>query len=123
MTKHLLERQQKLSGFNDTIIDAIEDKKGIDIVTLDLTEIEDAVADYFIICHGDSDTQVRAIADHVDFRIIEASGEKPWHKEGTNNAEWIILDYVDVVIHVFHREKRGYYQLEELWSDAVITHH
>ncbi len=103
----------------DAIIKGIQEVKGKEIVHLDLRDVGNTVCDHFIICHGDSDTQVEAIASSVDRFGREQAGEKPWHSEGFSNAEWILLDYVDVVVHIFHREKRGYYAIEDLWADAI----
>ena len=102
---------------NRTIIQSIEEKKGETIISLDLRKIEEAVTDFFIICEASSTTQVKAIAENV----IEKTNEKPWHIEGFEHLEWVLLDYVDVVVHIFIKEKRAFYQLEELWSDAVTT--
>ena len=102
------------------MIDAILNKKGREVVALDLRKINEAASDYFIITHGDSSTQVRAIFDSV----VHAAGGKnfvPYHFEGSKNSEWIIVDFVDVVVHIFHREKRDFYALEDLWNDAKLT--
>jgi ribosome-associated protein len=108
---------------NEVILDSISDKKGVDVVTLDLRHIPEAVADTFILCNGTSTTQVRAIAEHVDKNVREKAGEHPWHMEGTANGEWVLIDYVDTVVHVFLPEKRSLYNLEELWADAELTRH
>lgn len=102
-------------------IEGILKIKGKDPVSLDLTEIENAVCKYFIICHGDSNTQVDALANSVIDTVREETGEKVWHKEGLNNATWALLDYSDVVVHIFQKEYREFYKLEELWADAKIT--
>ena len=102
-------------------IAAALDKKAKEVVSLDLRNIQDAVADYFIICHGDSPTQVNAIAENVKVELKKHLGEAPVYSEGMQQAEWVLLDYIDVVLHVFQREKRLFYQLEELWSDGVET--
>lgn len=104
----------------DLVIDAILDKKGQDVVSLDLRDIHDTVADYFIITHGDSSTQVNAIFQSVLEKTKE-SGQLPFHAEGQKNGEWVIADFVDVVVHIFYRERRDFYQLEELWNDAKVT--
>ena len=93
-------------------------KEGEEVVSLDLRKTGDAVADIFIICHATSKTQVKAIADNIDRKIKQHLGENPWHSEGFENFEWIILDYVDIVAHIFLKAKREFYQLEELWQDA-----
>ena len=103
------------------LIGLIQDKKGKSIVSLDLRQIPEAISDYFIICHGDSTTQVKAIVDNVHRKIKEEWGELPHHIEGMSSAEWAIIDYIDVVVHVFLRDRRDYYHLEDLWSDAGIT--
>lgn len=103
----------------ELILKGIEEKKGKDITVLDLTSISHAVCKYFIICSGDSTTQVQAIADSVQDEVLKGCGEKPWHTEGYENREWILVDYADVVVHVFLPEIREFYGLELLWSDAV----
>jgi ribosome-associated protein len=103
----------------DAVIKGIQEVKGKEIVHLDLRHVPNTVCDHFIICHGDSDTQVEAIAASVEKFGWQKAQEHPWHVEGTQNAEWILLDYVDIVVHVFHREKRGFYALEDLWADAI----
>ena len=105
------------------VIEAILKIKGKEVVDLDLSNLSDAVADHFIVCHGDSSTQVNAIADNVYKEVKDALGLLPKGQEGKANAEWIILDYFDVVVHVFYNETREYYQLEELWSDAISEEH
>lgn len=97
------------------------DKKASDVVILDLRDIKHAVADYFVICSGTSDTQIDAISDSVEAEVHKHTKQNPWKREGKNNKEWILIDYVDVVAHVFNKEKREFYALEELWADAVVT--
>ncbi len=104
-------------------VEGILKKKGKDAVSLDLTEIENSVCKYFVICHGDSNTQVEALADSVLETVKEETGEKAWHKEGLNNATWVLLDYSDVVVHIFQKEYRDFYKIEELWADAKLTQH
>lgn len=99
-------------------IEAMEAVKGKEIVTLDLREITTAVTDYFVICHAPSKTQVDAIADKVEEVVFEKTHAKPYHVEGRENTEWILIDFVDVVVHVFLESKREFYKLEELWADA-----
>lgn len=100
-------------------VHGMQEKKGIDIVTMDLRKLKSAFSDFFVICHGGSDRQVEAIADGVEEEIRKATGEKPLHREGGEHAEWILLDYVNVVVHVFQTEKRTFYGIEELWGDAI----
>ena len=111
---------EKLSS---TIVKGMQEKKANDIVLMDLRKIEDAVADYFVICDAISQTQVKAIADHVLAKTQKLTGEKPWHTEGIENQQWVLLDYVNVVVHIFRTPVRNFYQLEELWSDAQIKHY
>ena len=101
-----------------TTIEAMEAVKGKDIVALDLREITTAVTDYFVICHAPSKTQVDAIADRVEEMVFQKTHAKPYHIEGRDNTEWILIDFVDVVVHVFLESARSYYKLEELWADA-----
>ncbi|MFN6178200.1 MAG: ribosome silencing factor [Flavobacteriales bacterium] len=103
----------------DAIVKGIQEVKGKEIVHLDLRGVPNTVCDHFVICHGDSVTQVGAIHDSVERITKELVGETPWHTEGQRNAEWILMDYVDVVVHIFHRDKRGHYALEDLWGDAA----
>lgn len=106
---------------NDLIIDSIQDIKGKNIVKLDLRRLEDSPADFFIICEGDSNTQVKAISDNIQ-RKLKAEGKVlASHVEGERNALWICLDYFNTVVHVFYRETRSFYELESLWSDARFT--
>jgi ribosome-associated protein len=100
------------------IVKGIEDVKGQDIDILDLREIENTVCDYFIICNGTSNTQVNAIVNSIQKIVSKALKEKPWHVEGSDNAEWILIDYVHVVVHVFQKHIREYYDIEGLWGDA-----
>ncbi len=106
----------------DVIISGIQEKKGQRIVSLDMQHIENTVTDHFVICHGSSNTQVESIAETVEKRTREELNEKPWHIEGSDNASWILLDYVDVVAHIFHEEVRDFYDLEGLWADAKVQH-
>lgn len=103
----------------DAVIEGIQEVKGKDIVHLDLRDVPNTVSDHFIICHGDSSTQVGAILRSVEKFALEKAGQKPWHTEGINNAEWMLLDFVDVVVHIFNKEKRSFYALEELWADGA----
>lgn len=105
----------------DQIIDGIEDIKGEEITILDLQNLENSVCDYFVICQGNSNTQVNALAASVEKKVRENLNEKPWHVEGTANAEWILMDYVNVAVHIFQRDVRAFYDLEGLWADAAIT--
>lgn len=103
------------------IIKGIEDVKGENISILDLREIENTVCEYFVVCDGNSNTQVNAISGSIQKKVSKALKDKPWHVEGENNAEWVLLDYVNVVVHVFQKQVRDFYNLESLWGDAKIT--
>jgi ribosome-associated protein len=103
------------------IIKGIEDVKGENISILDLRDIENTVCDYFIVCDGNSNTQVNAISGAIQKKVSKELKDKPWHVEGENNAEWVLLDYVNIVVHVFQRHIREFYNLEGLWGDAKIT--
>jgi ribosome-associated protein len=104
-----------------SIIKGIEEVKGNDIEILDLRAIDTAVCDYFVICNGTSNTQVNAIVNSVQKTVSKELKDKPWHVEGTDNAEWVLMDYVSIVVHVFQKEIREYYNIEGLWGDAKIT--
>ena len=103
------------------IIKGIEEVKGNDIEILDLRAIDTAVCDYFVICNGTSNTQVNAIVNSVQKIVSKELKDKPWHVEGTDNAEWVLMDYLSIVVHVFQKEIREYYNIEGLWGDAKIT--
>ena len=103
------------------VVEGMLDKKAIDVVVMDLREVRHAIADYFVICSGNSDTQIDAISDSIEEQIHKNSNQNPWKREGRQNKEWVLLDYVDVVAHVFNKDKRTFYGLEELWGDAKIT--
>ncbi|MSP84677.1 MAG: ribosome silencing factor [Flavobacteriaceae bacterium] len=103
------------------IIKGIEEVKGNDIDILDLREIDNSACDYFVICNGNSNTQVSAIVNSVQKMVSKEIKDKPWHVEGMENAEWVLMDYVNIVVHVFQKNIREYYNLESLWGDAKIT--
>lgn len=105
----------------ETIVEGMQEVKAHDIVVLDLKNIDNSVTDYFVICHGDSNTQVEAISKSIERQTQEDLNDKPWHKEGMENSRWILLDYVNVVAHVFYREAREFYDIESLWADAKVT--
>ncbi len=106
---------------NDLIIDAVQDIKAKDVVKLDLRKLDDAPTDFFIICTGESNVQVRSIASNVRARLKEELGTLPKTLEGTTESRWVLVDYFWTVVHVFHPESREFYELEELWSDAIVT--
>ncbi len=103
------------------ILHGIEDVKGVDINLLDLREIENTVCDYFIICNGTSNTHVNAIVSSIQKKVSKTLHDKPWHIEGSENAEWVLMDYVNVVVHVFQKHIREFYDIEGLWGDAKVT--
>jgi ribosome-associated protein len=104
-----------------TVIAGIEDIKGKAITILDLRELENTVCDYFIICEGTSNTQVNALVNAIQKKVSKELKDNPWHVEGSDNAEWVLIDYVNVVVHVFQKHIRAYYDIESLWGDAKIT--
>jgi ribosome-associated protein len=104
----------------ELIIEGLKEKKGKEIVSIDISKFENSVCNYFIICHGDSTTQVSAIAQWVEKTLEEQLNEKVWKKQGFENAQWILLDYIDVVVHVFLKESRDFYNLEGLWADGKV---
>jgi ribosome-associated protein len=117
MTKTEVSTDQLITG----IIKGIEEVKGNNITILDLREIENTVCDYFIICSGTSNTQVNAIVGSVQKMVSKELKDKPWHIEGAENAEWVLMDYVNVVVHVFQKHIREFYDIEGLWGDAKVT--
>lgn len=105
----------------DIICESLLEKKAEDVTILDVHELT-TLADMFIVCHATSDVQIKALANNVSERTRETLNEKPWKEEGKDSKRWVILDYVNVVVHIFKKELREYYALERMWSDAVITH-
>jgi ribosome-associated protein len=102
------------------IIEAIREKKGHQIVTIDLTEVENSICDIFIICHGESVTQVDAIADSIERKMKKEGSIRAHHVEGLQNSQWVLIDYFDILVHVFLEEYREFYKLEELWADGKV---
>ncbi len=117
----MTKKQANTDDLIATIIKGIDHVKGEDIQLLDLREIENTVCDYFVICSGNSNTQVNAITGSVQKTVSKELQDKPWHIEGQGNSEWILMDYVNVVVHVFQKQIREYYDIESLWGDAKIT--
>jgi len=109
---------EKLS---ELMVLGMQEKKALDIVVLDLRKVKNAVADFFIICSGNSDRQVDSISESIEEYVYKNIKENPWHAEGKTNKEWILLDYIDVVAHIFKHERREFYALESLWGDAQTT--
>ena len=114
--------KKKISSdkLSSLIIQGMQDKKAFEISRIDLTVTHNAVADYFIVCSGNSDTHLDAIANSIEEVVLKEAQQKPWQKEGKMNKEWILLDYIDVVAHIFIKDKRAHYSLEELWGDAPV---
>jgi len=105
------------------IVDAILDKKGKEVTSLEIGKLPNAVCDYFIICHADSTTQVHAIAENIELKVSENLSEKVWRTAGYDNSIWVVLDFVNVVVHIFQTEWRSFYKIEELWADAELKHY
>ena len=116
-------RLNKNSKIFKTIIKAIQEKKGENILSLDLRKIHEAVADFFVICEANNQPQIRAITDSVEDRVKKNVGENPYHFEGKQNMQWVLIDYVNVVVHIMMPEQRKFYKLEEMWSDAPLEEH
>lgn len=118
----MAKKKKKISSEDITalIVEGIRQKKGKEIVTINFKNIQNAITDYFVICHGTSSAQVDAIAQNIPEFVRKKAGIKPWHSEGRTNAEWILLDYVDVVVHIFQENARQFYKIEALWADAEI---
>lgn len=108
---------------SEIIIHGIQEKKGNEIVRLDLQKIHSSISDFFVVCHAESTTQVRAIAKSVEEEVYKALNQDPWKKEGLEHGEWILLDYVDVIVHIFKTDKRQFYGIEDLWGDAEMTYY
>lgn len=106
-----------------TIIKAIEDKKGEHIISLDLRKIPEAVADFFVVCQASSTIQIKAIADNVERLVKEECGENPYKHEGMQALQWVLIDYVNIVVHIMHPEARKFYKLEDMWHDAATHGH
>ena len=108
-------------SFNESVLESIKESKGKDIVMIDLRELHDRPTDFFIICSGDSNTQIKSIAENIYKRVKEFKGEIPFSIEGKDQSKWILMDYFSTVVHIFYPEMRDYYELEELWSDGLVT--
>jgi ribosome-associated protein len=106
-----------------TIIAAIQEKKGENIISLDLRKINEAVADFFIICQAGNQPQIRAIADNIQMQVKKKCEESPYHHEGSRSLQWVLIDYVNVVVHIMMPDHRKFYKLEEMWNDAVSQEH
>lgn len=107
---------------SELVAKGMTEKKGLDIAILDLRKVKNSITDFFVICSGNSDTQIDALANSVEEEVYKISKTEPWQKEGKANGEWILIDYVDVVAHIFNKDRRKHYDLEELWGDAEVTY-
>ena len=116
-------KKVKKDDLLEIIIDAIQEKKGDNLVVLDLRELKSRVCDHFVICEGRSTTQVSAIADSVKFEVKKKLTQMPYHSEGYSNSEWVLIDYVNIVVHVFQPQIREFYNIEGLWADAEVKHY
>lgn len=112
---------KQTSGLLDAIVEGMKERKAKNIMILNLQGIENRVTDYFVICDADSNTHVNSIADSVEETVEKMTGEKAYHTEGSQNGEWVLIDYINIVAHVFLRETREHYNIEGLWGDAEIT--
>lgn len=121
--KNTITRLNRNSKIIKTIIRAIQNKKGQKLVSLDLRKIPEAAADFFIVCEASSTTQVKAISDEVEMLVKNECAEVPYKQEGKQALQWVLIDYVNVVVHVMHPEARKFYKLEEMWSDATVLEH
>lgn len=120
-----MKRRKQLSSteLSQYVIEGMHEKKANHVVLMDLRKVNKAIADFFVICSGNSDTQIDAISKSVEEVVYKNVGEDPWNREGRQNREWILLDYVDVVVHIFTNEKRAFYDIESLWGDAEFTYY
>ena len=121
--KNTITRLNRNSKIIKSIIRAIQNKKGEKVVSLDLRKIPEASADFFIVCEASSTTQVKAICDEVEFQVRQDCDEMPYKHEGRQALQWVLIDYVNVVVHVMHPDARKFYKLEEMWSDAAALDH
>lgn len=116
-------RQAVLSSdkLSELVVKGMQEKKAINIRVLDLRNVKNSVADFFVVCSGSSDTHLASIAESIENTVYKIAQQKPWKKEGSNNKSWVLLDYVDVVTHIFSNDSRIFYGIEDLWADAEVT--
>jgi len=119
----IAQNEKSTENLISVIIQGLQDKKGKDIMVMDLRHLPTAITDYFVLCSGDSDTHIKALCDSVEDKVREELREKPWHIEGKEFKKWILLDYISVIVHIFYPEQRKFYALEELWGDAHFTYY
>lgn len=120
VVKKTIRKINEAENLRDLVIEGMQEKKAKEIVSIDLRNLKNSVADFFIVCHADSKTHTDAIAKSVEEFVNKKIGEDPFHKEGLGSSEWILLDYLNVVVHIFQKEKRDYFGIERLWADAEI---
>ena len=120
ITKKTVRKLNDAERLRNAIVEGMQEKKAKEIVCLDLRTIKNAVTDFFVVCHADSKTHIEAIARSVEEFVFKKQGEEPYHREGKTNSEWILLDYLNVVVHIFRQEQREFYGIERLWADAEI---
>ncbi len=120
IVKKNVRKKNEEEQLRDVIIEGMQEKKAQEIVCIDLRNIKNAVTDFFVICHADSRAHIDAIARSVEEFVFKKQGESPFHREGQSNSEWILLDYLNVVVHIFRHEQREFYGIERLWADAEI---
>ncbi|UBM60243.1 ribosome silencing factor [Marinilongibacter aquaticus] len=116
------EKQLSSSQLSEYIVEGMHEKKANQVILMDLRKVKNTITDYFVICSGNSDTQIDAIARSVEEVVYKKTNQNPWNTEGRQNKEWVLLDYVDVVVHIFISQKRAFYDIESLWGDAEITY-
>ncbi|MFN2437999.1 MAG: ribosome silencing factor [Chitinophagaceae bacterium] len=121
--KKTITRLTRNSKIFKSIIKAIQDKKGENIISLDLRKIDEAVTDFFIVCEASNQPQIRAITDAVITEVKANCGESPYHQEGKDKLQWVLIDYINIVVHIMLPETRKFYKLEEMWSDALLEEH
>jgi ribosome-associated protein len=120
IVKKTVKKKNQEELLRDLVIDGMQEKKAKEIVCIDLRNLKNAVTDFFVICHADSKAHIDAIAKSVEEFVYKKQGESPYHKEGQSNSEWILIDYLNVVVHIFRHEQRDFYGIERLWADAEI---
>jgi ribosome-associated protein len=122
MTEVKAKKDISSEELSQIVVKGMQERKALNIVVMDMRQVKNAFTDFFVVCSGTSDTQIDAIADSVDKEVWEATGQNPRSMEGKSNREWILVDYYDVIVHVFKKDRREFYKLEELWGDAEFTY-
>lgn len=120
IVKKTVRKKNEAERLRNIVVEGMQEKKAKEIVSIDLRNIKNAVTDFFVICHADSKAHIDAIAKSVEEFVYKKEGEEPFHREGRTNSEWILLDYLNVVVHIFRQEQREFYGIERLWADAEI---